>query len=59
MVRDGPVTELRDFSLKDREEERNVYMHLFNDYLLVSLRKEYVWLSLTSILQLLFLVFEK
>ncbi|XP_016356883.1 trichohyalin isoform X1 [Sinocyclocheilus anshuiensis] len=40
LVREGPVTELRDFSLKDREEERNVYMHLFNDYLLVSLRKE-------------------
>ncbi|KAF4103488.1 trichohyalin isoform X1 [Onychostoma macrolepis] len=40
LVREGPVTELKDFSLKDREEERNVYMHLFNDYLLVSLRKE-------------------
>ncbi|XP_026084770.1 rho guanine nucleotide exchange factor 5-like isoform X1 [Carassius auratus] len=40
LVREGPVTELRDFSIKDREEERNVYMHLFNDYLLVSLRKE-------------------
>ncbi|KAK2903335.1 hypothetical protein Q8A67_008048 [Cirrhinus molitorella] len=40
LVREGHVTELRDFSLKDREEERNVYMHLFNDYLLVSLRKE-------------------
>uniref|UniRef100_A0A8C2JYW3 DH domain-containing protein n=1 Tax=Cyprinus carpio TaxID=7962 RepID=A0A8C2JYW3_CYPCA len=40
LVREGPVTELRDFSLKDREEERNAYMHLFNDYLLVSLRKE-------------------
>ncbi len=31
LVRDGPVTELRDFSLKDKEEERNVYMHLFNE----------------------------
>ncbi|XP_026140029.1 zinc finger CCCH domain-containing protein 13-like isoform X2 [Carassius auratus] len=40
LVREGPVTELIDFSLKDREEERNAYMHLFNDYLLVSLRKE-------------------
>ncbi|XP_043116350.1 uncharacterized protein arhgef5 isoform X2 [Puntigrus tetrazona] len=40
LVREGPATELIDFSLKDREEERNVYMHLFNDYLLVSLRKE-------------------
>ncbi|XP_056331064.1 zinc finger CCCH domain-containing protein 13 isoform X1 [Danio aesculapii] len=40
LVREGPVTELRDFSLKDREEERSVYMHLFNDYLLLSLRKE-------------------
>ncbi|XP_050986778.1 zinc finger CCCH domain-containing protein 13 isoform X2 [Labeo rohita] len=40
LVREGSVTELIDFSLKDREEERNVYLHLFNDYLLVSLRKE-------------------
>ncbi|XP_005161540.3 uncharacterized protein arhgef5 isoform X2 [Danio rerio] len=40
LVREGPVTELRDFSLKDREEERSVYMHLFNDYLLLSIRKE-------------------
>ncbi|XP_073702721.1 uncharacterized protein arhgef5 isoform X2 [Garra rufa] len=40
LVREGHVTEHIDFSLKDREEERNVYMHLFNDYLLVSLRKE-------------------
>ncbi|XP_051720228.1 zinc finger CCCH domain-containing protein 13 isoform X2 [Ctenopharyngodon idella] len=40
LVREGSVTELRDFSLKDREDERNAYMHLFNDYLLLSLRKE-------------------
>ncbi|XDV39868.1 hypothetical protein PO909_009049 [Leuciscus waleckii] len=40
LVREGPVTELRDFSLKDREDERSVYMHLFNDYLLLSLWKE-------------------
>ncbi|XP_029958913.1 trichohyalin isoform X2 [Salarias fasciatus] len=38
LVREGPVTELMDFSLK--ETERNVYMHLFNDYLLLSLQKE-------------------
>ncbi|XP_053182936.1 trichohyalin [Scomber japonicus] len=38
MVREGPVTELMDFSLKDTE--RNVYLHLFNDYLLLSLQKE-------------------
>ncbi|XP_051577122.1 uncharacterized protein arhgef5 isoform X2 [Myxocyprinus asiaticus] len=38
LVREGPVTELRDFSLK--EPERSVYMHLFNDYLLLSLWKE-------------------
>ncbi|XP_048010054.1 trichohyalin isoform X2 [Megalobrama amblycephala] len=40
LVREGSVTELRDFSLRDREDERSVYMHLFNDYLLLSLRKE-------------------
>ncbi|XP_067305240.1 trichohyalin isoform X1 [Pseudorasbora parva] len=40
LVREGPVTELRDFSLRDREDERNAYIHLFNDYLLLSLRKE-------------------
>lgn len=40
MVREGPVTELMDFSLKDTE--RNVYLHLFNDYLLLSLQKEWV-----------------
>ncbi|XP_077064487.1 uncharacterized protein arhgef5 isoform X2 [Siphateles boraxobius] len=40
LVREGPVTELRDFSLRDREDERSVYMHLFNDHLLLSLRKE-------------------
>ncbi|XP_073342097.1 uncharacterized protein arhgef5 isoform X1 [Pagrus major] len=38
LVREGPVTELMDFSLKDTE--RNIYMHLFNDYLLLSLQKE-------------------
>lgn len=38
MVREGPVTELMDFSLKDTE--RSVYLHLFNDYLLLSLQKE-------------------
>ncbi|XP_054477547.1 trichohyalin isoform X1 [Anoplopoma fimbria] len=38
LVREGPITELMDFSLK--ETERNVYLHLFNDYLLLSLQKE-------------------
>ncbi|XP_034553083.1 trichohyalin isoform X1 [Notolabrus celidotus] len=38
LVREGLVTELMDFSLKDTE--RNIYMHLFTDYLLVSLQKE-------------------
>ncbi|XP_029306846.1 trichohyalin [Cottoperca gobio] len=38
MVREGLVTELMDFSLKDTE--RNIYLHLFNDYLLLSLQKE-------------------
>ncbi|KAF7666838.1 hypothetical protein LDENG_00089170 [Lucifuga dentata] len=38
LVREGLVTELMDFSLKDTE--RNVYLHLFNDYLLLSLQKE-------------------
>lgn len=38
LVREGPVTELMDFSLK--ETERSIYLHLFNDYLLVSLQKE-------------------
>ncbi|CAN9513703.1 unnamed protein product [Ophioblennius macclurei] len=38
LVREGPATELMDFSRK--ETERNVYMHLFNDYLLLSLQKE-------------------
>ncbi|XP_072250161.1 uncharacterized protein arhgef5 isoform X2 [Leuresthes tenuis] len=38
LVREGPVTQLMDFSLKDTE--RNVYLHLFNDYLLLSLQKE-------------------
>ncbi|XP_071324370.1 trichohyalin isoform X2 [Trachinotus anak] len=38
LVREGAVTELMDFSLKDTE--RSIYMHLFNDYLLLSLQKE-------------------
>ncbi|XP_055781178.1 trichohyalin-like isoform X1 [Salvelinus fontinalis] len=38
LVREGPVTEMMDFSLK--ETERSVYLHLFNDYLLLSLNKE-------------------
>lgn len=38
LVREGPVTELMDFSLK--ETERSVYLHLFTDYLLLSLPKE-------------------
>ncbi|TDH11648.1 hypothetical protein EPR50_G00063300 [Perca flavescens] len=38
LVREGLVTELMDFSLKDTE--RNIYLHLFNDYLLISLQKE-------------------
>ncbi|XP_076594267.1 uncharacterized protein arhgef5 isoform X2 [Chaetodon auriga] len=38
LVREGPITELMDFSLKDTE--RNIYLHLFNDYLLLSLQKE-------------------
>lgn len=38
LVREGKVTELMDFSLK--EMERPVHLHLFNDYLLVSLQKE-------------------
>ncbi|XP_051920902.1 trichohyalin isoform X2 [Hippocampus zosterae] len=38
LLREGPVTELIDFSLKDTE--RNIYMHLFNDYLLLSQQKE-------------------
>ncbi|XP_046884666.1 trichohyalin isoform X3 [Hypomesus transpacificus] len=38
LVREGPATELMDFSLK--ETERSVYLHLFNDYLLLSLHKD-------------------
>ncbi|XP_038140475.1 trichohyalin isoform X1 [Cyprinodon tularosa] len=38
LVREGPVTELMDFSLK--QSDRTIYLHLFNDYLLVSLQKE-------------------
>uniref|UniRef100_H2M906 Uncharacterized protein n=2 Tax=Oryzias latipes TaxID=8090 RepID=H2M906_ORYLA len=37
-VREGPVIELMDFACKDAE--RSVYLHLFNDYLLLSLQKE-------------------
>ncbi|XP_028833753.1 rho guanine nucleotide exchange factor 19-like isoform X2 [Denticeps clupeoides] len=38
VVREGPVKEMRDFSMK--ENERALYIHLFNDYLLLSLYKE-------------------
>ncbi|KAB5586837.1 hypothetical protein PHYPO_G00006080 [Pangasianodon hypophthalmus] len=38
LVKEGPVTELRDFTVK--EKERSAYIHLFNDYLLLSLPKE-------------------
>ncbi|XP_076844483.1 uncharacterized protein arhgef5 [Brachyhypopomus gauderio] len=38
LVREGPVTELRD--LPPKETERSAYMHLFNDYVLLSLPKE-------------------
>ncbi|KAF5907711.1 trichohyalin-like isoform X1, partial [Clarias magur] len=38
LVKEGLVTELRDFTLK--EKERGAYIHLFNDYLLLSLPKE-------------------
>ncbi|KAM9488000.1 uncharacterized protein arhgef5 [Clarias gariepinus] len=38
LVKEGLVTELRDFTLK--EKERSAYIHLFNDYLLLSLPKE-------------------
>ncbi|XP_008321067.1 rho guanine nucleotide exchange factor 5 isoform X2 [Cynoglossus semilaevis] len=38
LVREGAVLELMDFSLKDTE--RSVYIHLFNDYLLLSIQKE-------------------
>ncbi|KAK0147434.1 Rho guanine nucleotide exchange factor 5 [Merluccius polli] len=38
LVREGPVTELMEFSVKDTE--RNIYLHLFNDHLLLSLHKE-------------------
>ncbi|XP_024123500.1 uncharacterized protein arhgef5 isoform X1 [Oryzias melastigma] len=37
-VREGPVIELIDLACKD--PERNLYLHLFNDYLLLSLQKE-------------------
>ncbi|KAM9309249.1 uncharacterized protein arhgef5 isoform 1-T1 [Pholidichthys leucotaenia] len=40
VVREGPVTQLMDFFLKGTERERSVYLHLFNDYLVVSLPKE-------------------
>uniref|UniRef100_A0AAV2MCB9 Rho guanine nucleotide exchange factor 5 n=1 Tax=Knipowitschia caucasica TaxID=637954 RepID=A0AAV2MCB9_KNICA len=38
LMREGKVTELMDFSLK--EQERSLYLHLFNDNLLVSQQKE-------------------
>ncbi|XP_069038923.1 rho guanine nucleotide exchange factor 5 [Lepisosteus oculatus] len=38
LVREGLVTELRDFALK--ETERDVYLHLFNDYILLSHPRE-------------------
>ncbi|KAF4088203.1 hypothetical protein AMELA_G00079530 [Ameiurus melas] len=38
LVKEGLVSELRDFTVK--EKERSVYIHLFNDYLLLSLPKE-------------------
>ncbi|XP_030226777.1 zinc finger CCCH domain-containing protein 13 isoform X2 [Gadus morhua] len=38
LVREGPVTELMEFSVKDTE--RSIYLHLFNDHLLLSLHKE-------------------
>lgn len=38
-VREGPVIELIDLACKD--PERNLYLHLFNDYLLLSLQKEW------------------
>ncbi|XP_054903822.1 trichohyalin isoform X2 [Poeciliopsis prolifica] len=38
LVKEGPITQLMDFSLK--QAERTIYLHLFNDYLLVSIQKE-------------------
>ncbi|KAI5106235.1 zinc finger CCCH domain-containing protein 13 isoform X1, partial [Silurus meridionalis] len=38
LVKEGQLTELRDLMLK--EKERTAYIHLFNDYLLLSLPKE-------------------
>ncbi|XP_058247885.1 trichohyalin isoform X1 [Hemibagrus wyckioides] len=38
LVKEGQVSELRDFILK--EKERSIHIHLFNDYLLLSLPKE-------------------
>ncbi|XP_048880399.1 uncharacterized protein arhgef5 isoform X2 [Brienomyrus brachyistius] len=38
LIREGSVAEMCDFALK--ETERTVYLHLFNDYLLLSLQKE-------------------
>ncbi|XP_014840433.1 PREDICTED: trichohyalin-like [Poecilia mexicana] len=38
LVKEGPITQLMDFSLK--QTERTIYLHLFNDYLLVSTQKE-------------------
>ncbi|GAA6110962.1 trichohyalin isoform X1 [Tachysurus ichikawai] len=38
LVKEGQVSELRNFTVK--EKERSGYIHLFNDYLLLSLPKE-------------------
>ncbi|KAK2854865.1 hypothetical protein Q7C36_006734 [Tachysurus vachellii] len=38
LVKEGHVSELRNFTVK--EKERSAYIHLFNDYLLLSLPKE-------------------
>lgn len=54
MIREGPVTELMDFSLKDTE--RSVYLHLFNDHLLLSLQKEWADAQYLIVLPLLALL---
>ncbi|MBN3301988.1 ARHG5 factor, partial [Amia calva] len=38
LIREGEVTEMRDFAL--RQTERSLYLHLFNDFLLLSYPKE-------------------
>ncbi|XP_013868073.1 uncharacterized protein arhgef5 isoform X2 [Austrofundulus limnaeus] len=38
LVREGSVIQLMD--LPQKETERNIYLHLFNDYLLISVQKE-------------------